>query len=58
MAISKAQKKRLHAIRNGKMDPALMRGSSADFSMHVRKTPSKQSRIDKQEQKYGRREWA
>lgn len=58
MAISKSKKKRLHAVRNGKLDPGQMRGDSADFSTHVRKTPSKQERINKSERKYGQgREW-
>lgn len=53
MARSKAQKARAHKVRNGRRDPALKRGE-VDFSTHVRKTPSRQERIDKSERKYSR----
>lgn len=41
MAKSHARKKREHAIRNGRLNASIMRGSQPDFSTHVRKTPSK-----------------
>lgn len=49
MAKSKAKKQRQHLVRNGRRDPELSRGNSADFSLHVRKTPTLR---EKQERSY------
>lgn len=52
MAKSKAQKQRAHAVRNGRPDPASYRLDNPDFSTHVRRTPSLQEKLDRQERKY------
>ena len=52
MARSKSQKARLRAIREGKRDPASNRGEHAEFSTHVRRTPSKVERQRRKERKH------
>lgn len=52
MAKSKAKKMREHIERNGHRNPEQFRGESASISTHVRKTPSRQEKLRRSENKY------
>lgn len=52
MAKSNAKKKREHLARNGRRDPNLDRGTAADFSTHVRQTPTLRTGLLRQERKH------
>ncbi|MBS2967708.1 hypothetical protein J9317_02830 [Metabacillus sp. KIGAM252] len=55
MAKSKARKLREHKIRSGGFDPSALRGSAPDYSMHERKTMTKQEKWKKQLSKHKKR---
>ncbi|MFB1083017.1 hypothetical protein [Jeotgalibacillus sp. JSM ZJ347] len=52
MSKSKAKKQRLHAVRNGKFDVDLKRGTQAEISTHVRKTKTKKEKLDQLRSKH------
>lgn len=52
MSKSKAKKQRHHALRNGKFDVELKRGTQAEISTHVRKTKSKKEKLDQMSNKH------
>lgn len=51
---SKAKRYRQHLERNGRVNPEQHRGERPDFSMHTRKTPTKQSRMKRMLKKYNK----
>lgn len=55
MAKSKARKLRDHIARNGSRNPADSRADQPDFSTHTRRTPTRQDKIHKREQKHKKR---
>ncbi|WP_206427796.1 hypothetical protein [Bacillus sp. FJAT-42376] len=55
MAKSKARKQREHNIRSGGSDPAAWRGAAPDYSMHERKTMTKQEKRKKEYEKHKKR---
>lgn len=55
MAKSKARKQREHDERNGKLNPVIRRGERPAFSLHERKTLTKQGREIKQNTKHKKR---
>lgn len=52
MAKSKAKKMREHIERNGARNPDAFRGEAASISTHVRKTPSRQEKLRRSENKH------
>lgn len=56
MGTSKAKKKRMHDVRNGKRDVTGSRGVAVEMSTHVRKTKTLLDRKERNYKKYGKRD--
>lgn len=56
MGTSKAKKKRMHDVRNGKRDVTGSRGVVSEMSTHVRKTKTLLDRKERNYKKYGNRD--
>lgn len=56
MGTSKAKKKRMHDVRNGKRDVTGSRGVQVEMSTHVRKTKTLLDRKERNYKKYGKRD--
>ena len=56
MGTSKAKKKRMHDVRNGKRDVTNGRGTVVEMSTHVRKTKTLLDRKERNYKKYGKRD--
>lgn len=56
MGTSKAKKKRMHDVRNGKRDVTGSRGVTVEMSTHVRKTKTLLDRKERNYKKYGKRD--
>ncbi|AJD90325.1 hypothetical protein JMA_10080 [Jeotgalibacillus malaysiensis] len=52
MSKSKAKKQRLHAVRNGRFDVEMKRGTQTEISTHVRKTKTKKEKLDQVRNKH------
>lgn len=57
MSKSKAKKRRLHAVRNGRFDVEIKRGTQVEISTHVRKTKTKKEKLEQVKHKKSTSGW-